>query len=480
MVSKRWLKSILLLSLYCILNVAFAQPPNITTQPTNISACTDSAVCFSLIATGADLEYQWQENQGGGFVDLVNGGIYNDVDSAMFCISNLTSIMNGYQYRCIVTGSAAPPNDTTDTVTLFVLTPPQITTQPPSGIDICKDQDSSITLIATGSNLQYQWQLDDGNGFVDLINGGNYNDVDSATLQINSVASSMGGYVFRCIVSGACNPSDTSILTTINILEPPVITLQPVGDSICIGDNTSLTINATGTNISYQWQADLGGGFTDLINGAEYSGVASTTLSITAPTTGYNNYRYRCIVTGTCTPYDTSNIVSILVLETPVITPAGPFEIYAGEEIQISPTVSSATIYNWTPTTGIDNPETLSPTFSPLTTRTYTLEASNFGICDAEEMFTIIVLEIEIPTAFTPNGDGANDTWEIRGIDRYSGNRLEIYNNQGQLMYTTTDYNNSWAGTFNGARLPMDVYYYVLDLNVSNIEILEGTISLIK
>jgi hypothetical protein len=68
------------------------------------------------------------------------------------------------------------------------------------------------------------------------------------------------------------------------------------GAEICRGGNTSFTALNTGTGYTYRWQVDQGNGFTDVIADANYSGVSTSTLTITNPPTAYNRYRYRCRV----------------------------------------------------------------------------------------------------------------------------------------------------------------------------------------
>ncbi len=65
----------------------------------------------------------------------------------------------------------------------------------------------------------------------------------------------------------------------------------------CAGANLSYVSNISGA--TYQWQVDLGSGFTNIVDGAVYGGSATNTLTLTAPPTAYNNYRYRCVVDGT-------------------------------------------------------------------------------------------------------------------------------------------------------------------------------------
>jgi len=72
---------------------------------------------------------------------------------------------------------------------------------------------------------------------------------------------------------------------------------------------------------------------------------------------------------------------------------------------------------------------------------------------------------------FSPNGDGVNDTFVIDCLERYSNNKLEVYNRWGNIVYSKKGYFNDWDGSSNGRavinqsdKLPVGTYYYVLDL----------------
>ena len=73
--------------------------------------------------------------------------------------------------------------------------------------------------------------------------------------------------------------------------------------------------------------------------------------------------------------------------------------------------------------------------------------------------------ELFIPNAFSPNGDGVNDYWEILGLQDYPSHRLEIYNRLGIKLYETTNYKNDWNGTYNGVKVPDGTYFYQLYLS---------------
>ncbi|MFS4416626.1 gliding motility-associated C-terminal domain-containing protein [Maribacter sp. 2307ULW6-5] len=68
--------------------------------------------------------------------------------------------------------------------------------------------------------------------------------------------------------------------------------------------------------------------------------------------------------------------------------------------------------------------------------------------------------------AFTPNGDGVNDTWVIPGLDNYPNARVQVYNRWGHEVFAAIDYRNDWNGNQNGnaKALPSGSYLYVIDL----------------
>jgi hypothetical protein len=89
--------------------------PSIITNPLNTTGCNGTPLTFSVVATGAGLSYQWQENG----INLANGGVYSGVTTDVLSISNPAGL-GGRTYRCIVTGFCAPAATST-AATLTVL-----------------------------------------------------------------------------------------------------------------------------------------------------------------------------------------------------------------------------------------------------------------------------------------------------------------------------------------------------------------------
>jgi len=71
-----------------------------------------------------------------------------------------------------------------------------------------------------------------------------------------------------------------------------------------------------------------------------------------------------------------------------------------------------------------------------------------------------------IPTAISPNGDGKNDYWEIRGIEYYPDAIIEIFNRWGDLIFRSDrGYEEKFDGTYRGRPLPVDSYHFIINLN---------------
>ena len=96
---------------------------------------------------------------------------------------------------------------------------------------------------------------------------------------------------------------------------------------------------------------------------------------------------------------------------------------------------------------------------------TYVVTAvSPAGCVQTESIsFTIIQPNIKVPNAFTPNGDGANDSFGlaiVEGIAKVE--KMEIYSRWGQKVFASNDPNARWDGTIDGNDAPSDVYIFII------------------
>ncbi len=118
----------------------------------------------------------------------------------------------------------------------------------------------------------------------------------------------------------------------------------------------------------------------------------------------------------------------------------------------------------------------------------YSVELTSFEGCKSTDTIQILWsgTPFYLPNAFTPNGDGLNDSF--RAIPRYdyvNKYHLSIYNRWGQRIYETTDINKGWDGTYKGSPCMLGAYVYRLvyeEFGQQPIEskVVEGTVMLVR
>ena len=192
-------------------------------------ACESTTLNFSGIAV-PPFEYYWQTTTLG--TDLSNNAA-----------TDLTVTTSGNYYvraynpvtSCWSVGEIGP-------YAVTINTTPTITTQPVDAV-VTENGNTSFTVVASGTGLTYQWQVDTGSGFVDLTNVAPYSNVTTATLDITNATNAMNGYQYQCIVSGLtpCSIVSDVVLLTVNPLTGT--TLVP-GDLAIVAVNVNMG-NAT-------------------------------------------------------------------------------------------------------------------------------------------------------------------------------------------------------------------------------------------
>ena len=140
--------------------------------------------------------------------------------------------------------------------------------------------------------------------------------------------------------------------------------------------------------------------------------------------------------------------------------------IYRGEQVQLSATQGQGYSYNWTPAALVSNASIYNPVSSPVQTTLYTIVVSNNNQCRTQDTVTVQVIQYEcipssiyIPNAFSPNGDGVNDTFKVRTATLKSMH-LEVYDRWGHKVFETDNITDGWNGTYKGQPAPFDAYGY--------------------
>ncbi|MBI5767106.1 MAG: immunoglobulin domain-containing protein [Verrucomicrobia bacterium] len=132
----------------------------ISSQPTNQAVFAGETATFSVVATGVPApSYQWQisTNSGGSWADVPATASYQGQQSSILSVMDVTLAASGNQFRCVVSNViGAPVTSTAATLTVSMPTPPSITTQP-SYTSNTIGVASTISVVAAGQGLRYQW-----------------------------------------------------------------------------------------------------------------------------------------------------------------------------------------------------------------------------------------------------------------------------------------------------------------------------------
>ena len=170
-------------------------------------------------------------------------------------------------------------------------------------------------------------------------------------------ASPMTTTTYQVLVT-ATNGCQTTAQKLITVNQLPAVVTNPTDVTVCTGQNATFSVTGTGAGLTYQWQvstAGPGGPWNNVTNGGVYAGATTATLTLTNIPVGFNNNRYRCVISGTCPPAATSTnaLLTVNALPTVTISPASPVCGGVAGINGTALTASGASTYVWAPLTGL-------------------------------------------------------------------------------------------------------------------------------
>jgi len=253
--------------------------PSISAQPQNTSVTVGSAATLTVTASGAaPLSYQWQKG----------GTAIAGATSASYAIASAQTSDAG-SYSVVVSNSVGSVMSSAATLTVnAAAVAPSITTQPQS-VTVTVGGSASFTVTASGTApMSYQWRK--GGTAIAGATSSNYTIPSSQTPDAGSftvVVSNSTGSVTSAAATLTVNPAPTA----------PTITTQPTSETVATGHAVSFSIAASSSlAATYQWSVSTDGGatWTPLQDNANYSGTATSTLTVKNATAAMNGYLYRC------------------------------------------------------------------------------------------------------------------------------------------------------------------------------------------
>ncbi|MFI5219101.1 MAG: gliding motility-associated C-terminal domain-containing protein [Bacteroidia bacterium] len=265
-------------------------------------------------------------------------------------------------------------------------------------------------------------------------------------------AKNAGSYTVTVTVNGGCSAQSSPVTIT---LKPMPASVQATNDTVCPGQ--SGLINAVPqAGVTYYWFAQSTGGSL-LYTGSAFS---SPPVSQTTPFYIELHGNNGCVNPARFVAY-------VIVDQKPVASfdVSLPASASSGIQMFFYNTTTNGYTYSWDfgdPTSNDNTSTSSDPTHIYTATGEYTIQliATNAHGCSDTTLKTIIVAHnhtIFIPTTFTPNNDGINDIFRVRGSNIKTVS-MSIFNQWGQQIYHSEE--NSWDGSMKGDVVQNGTYVY--------------------
>ncbi len=403
--------------------VAVFQEPSVSiTAANNLSICTgDSIILNSKIDPGSGQisKYQW----------LLNGKAIDGASTGKI----ITKQAGVYQLEVTNTNFCTKASDQS---TLVVNPVPQGKVIASANSNLICEGDST-KLNAQGAD-SYQWYYN--------------NKIILGATQAVLFAKWNGIYTAKLINNTGCKQmaSDSAVVNTIK---------KPIADfsvnTFCI-DNPVRLNNLSNQNgsTSVDWLWELGNGSkSNLFN----------------PVTTYHE-KGSYLVTLKVSPKNCPNLIGTVSKSITIQSPE-PGERYPAVRAIINTTnrLQARNIgykYAWYPSFGLDNSNIPNPNFVANKQTDYLVKIVNNAGCITYDTVLVTVfqnIDIQVPKAFTPNGDKHNDLLDVFTIGIKEFRFFRVYNRWGQLMYETRNPEMRWDGNYNGNKQPSETYVWIAE-----------------
>jgi gliding motility-associated-like protein len=404
----------------------------ILTNPSAIAPST--VVCFSysaaLIATGG-VSYSWTGPN----------GFTSNLSNPTIPVVNNNSIGN---YTVTVTSVNTCTSITIANVGTNPLPVPTIT----STAKTCLN--TFVNLQGSPGYLMYQW-----------TGPNNFLSPNATTGFTATSVNQSGSYTLSVVSNNGCMGT-TNTLVVINPL--PIASLISDNKKICVPFCSNFTLKAGANSASITSSSWL-------VNGQSFTG---SNLNFCITQAGKYTVKANFTDANGC-----SNNATYTIKGYPV--PVANFEYTPTKPIENTDNVlfddvsKGDSLNNWSwyiaPNNGIlSNNQNTSYLFSEAGTYPVALVVTNKWGCSDTIIKPIVVGEdfsLYLPNAFTPNGDGLNDTFfpKGHGILKYN---LAIFDRWGEKLFTTSDFLQAWDGTFKGEACKNDVYVWKINVTMSD------------
>ncbi len=419
--------------------------------PQNVSVCRGGNVPALILDTisGLNSVVWFNQNPAIGLSSSGSGNV------PAFSVSTSENYEAASQISIIASGLNGCHSDTL-TYQISVHSKPVI--QLPSFVNKCVQSTSSVSVSGTTAN--YQWSPSQG---LDCYT------CAQVTIQGNSIST----YQVTATDVNGCQEIGS---VTVHVIQPIKTNVQ-IKDTICVGK--SYQLSASGADI-YHWYPETG-----LSNPSIPNPIAKPSATT----------RYTLIARDSLGCSIDSAFLMVQILPFNRMDVSKELSAVNGSSIQLSPDMAllganQIVSYQWTPSTNLSCTGCLNPQLTVSNPITYTLETTDNKGCTQQQSITINVLaknaKIFIPNSFSPDGNGINDVFIIRGSG-FTIKSLRIYNRYNKQVYalfnsTPNNERTGWDGKLNNVPAPSDAYTFIAELLTDEGEIVvkKGDVTLIR
>jgi gliding motility-associated-like protein len=441
-------------------------PVSVVNAGGDVTICGDNlSVPLGGNVSGASATGIWSTTGSGVFVPNAN------TLNATYIPSSSDSLNGSVQLILTATNTNACGPDA-DTMMVNITPPASVS----AGADqtTCA-QGASVSLggLVSGGSTTGQWSSTGTGTFAP-------SNTDLNAVYTPSAADLVAGSVQLILTStgnGICTPRRDTMQVTII----PVAVVSAGPDRVVCGNQTTVLLNGlvTGTTSTGLWSTTGSGTFTP--------NTATLTATYTMSTAD--------IAAGSVTLYltSTNNGICPAVVDSMVITveplPVAAFSSLPDDSLQIAFTDQSTGAVAWLwdfgagGTSTDQNPTHMYPAAGPYTV---TLVITSAGGCTDTAIAVVNAVEeilqpVELPTGFTPNGDGKNDVLHVLG-GPFETVDFRLYNEWGHQVFISTDPDLGWDGTLGGKPQPAGIYVYtVIGTTIDGREVnISGNVTLIR
>ncbi|MES2852414.1 MAG: LamG-like jellyroll fold domain-containing protein, partial [Bacteroidota bacterium] len=427
-------------------------------EASTVSAGINQTICSNTTATmagsfgGGASSATWSTSGSGTFNNNTPTAIYSpsatDINSGTVTLTYSTN------------DPAGPCTAITANIILTIKKAVAITNQP-SNTSICASFPASLSVVAIGDGLTYQWYKGAAPTGTAIVNSANISGAQSANLNFNQASLSDDGSYYVVINGASPCAAVTSAQRTLNVDQAIIVSSQPVSQSLCNGSNVTFTVvaDANGDPLSYQWRK----------NGSNIIGQTASTLTINSIASG-DAANYDVVISGpagyTCSSVQ-SAIATLMVTQIPTVSISYTGNPFCKNNTVAQPVTRTGTnaftggTYSYSvvsggPTLSLDTSTgAITPSTSSAGTYTITYTTPVTGIC-APVTATTTVTITPIPTATisytgTPfcNSSSSAQAVNLSGTNAYTGGTysapsgLSINATTGAIIPST-----STAGTY--------------------------------